>query len=71
MAYKIVLSDEAAEIFDELDKSVKNQIQKFFDRPTFKTNPKEFGKPLSYDLHGLWRYRVGDWRIISKIKEMF
>ena len=30
---------------------------------------KSHGKPLSGNLSGLWRYRVGDYRIISKIEE--
>lgn len=30
-------------------------------------DPRRFGKPLKADLAGLWRYRVGNYRIICRI----
>lgn len=30
-------------------------------------NPRSRGKALVNNLKGLWRYRVGDWRIICDI----
>jgi len=32
-------------------------------------DPRRFGKGLKADLAGLWRYRVGDYRIICQIKD--
>jgi mRNA interferase RelE/StbE len=32
-------------------------------------DPRAFGKPLSGSLHGLWRYRVEDYRIICRIED--
>jgi mRNA interferase RelE/StbE len=32
-------------------------------------NPRRFGKPLTGDLKGLWRYRVGDYRIVAAIED--
>jgi mRNA interferase RelE/StbE len=32
-------------------------------------NPRDFGKSLQGDLSDLWRYRVGDYRIICEIKD--
>ena len=32
-------------------------------------NPRRFGKPLSYNKHGLWRYRIEEVRVICRIKE--
>jgi mRNA interferase RelE/StbE len=31
-------------------------------------DPRRFGRPLTADLSGLWRYRVGDYRIVAKIE---
>ena len=31
-------------------------------------DPRRFGRPLTADLKGLWRYRVGDYRIVAKIE---
>ena len=33
------------------------------------TNPRSCGKVLKGNLTGLWRYRVGDYRIICEIQE--
>ena len=32
-------------------------------------NPRAHGKPLTDNHTGTWRYRVGDYRIISEIQE--
>jgi mRNA interferase RelE/StbE len=32
-------------------------------------DPRRFGKGLKADLAGLWRYRVGDFRILCQIKD--
>jgi mRNA interferase RelE/StbE len=69
MAYKISFEEKAAEIFAELDKSVQKRIIRFLEKAGILKNPKSSGKPLTGDLKGLWRYRVGDYRIIAEIKD--
>jgi mRNA interferase RelE/StbE len=32
-------------------------------------DPRLFGKALSGDMKGIWRYRVGDYRILTKIED--
>jgi len=32
-------------------------------------DPRRFGKPLTGDLEGLWRYRVGNYRIVASIED--
>ena len=32
-------------------------------------DPRRFGHALTGDLKGLWRYRVGDFRIVAKIED--
>jgi mRNA interferase RelE/StbE len=32
-------------------------------------DPRRFGHPLTGDLKGLWRYRVGDYRIVAAIED--
>jgi mRNA interferase RelE/StbE len=34
-----------------------------------KENPRRFGKALTGDKAGLWRYRVRDYRIICRIED--
>lgn len=39
------------------------------DRVANETDPRRFGKALKADLSGLWRYRVGDYRILCQIRD--
>lgn len=32
-------------------------------------NPRLFGKPLRGALHGLWRYRVEDYRLLGRLED--
>jgi mRNA interferase RelE/StbE len=32
-------------------------------------DPRRFGRPLTGNLKGLWRYRVGDYRIVAAIED--
>lgn len=34
-------------------------------------NPRQIGKGLSHNKAGLWRYRVGDYRVICQINDDF
>ena len=33
-------------------------------------DPRRFGKSLKGTMKGLWRYRIGDYRIICQIRDM-
>jgi len=44
------------------------KIQEYLEVKIIK-NPKKFGKPLKGRLAGLWRYRVGDYRIICQLQD--
>ena len=68
MAYKVKWENTAIEILDELDNSIRERIIVFFDKVSIKENPRSSGKPLTGTLKGLWRYRVGDYRIIADIQ---
>ncbi|MDR1322993.1 MAG: type II toxin-antitoxin system RelE/ParE family toxin [Candidatus Margulisbacteria bacterium] len=67
MLYNIVWTEKAVNEYAKLDKSVKNQIGKYLDKLKV-SDPHNMGKPLSANLAGLWRYRVGDYRIVVEIK---
>ncbi|MBF0260191.1 MAG: type II toxin-antitoxin system RelE/ParE family toxin [Desulfamplus sp.] len=32
-------------------------------------DPRRFGEALRFDLSGLWKYRVGDYRLICDIQD--
>ena len=39
------------------------------ERVAGSADPRQFGKPLRMQLAGLWRYRVGDYRLICRLEE--
>ena len=47
----------AARVFDELDEIAKLE------------DPRSMGKGLTENKSGLWRYRVGDYRIVADIED--
>jgi len=64
--YTVEYTREAKKRIDKLDTSIKKIIQKSIDSLT--RDPYK-GKPLSYELAGLFSYRTSDYRIIYKIEE--
>jgi mRNA interferase RelE/StbE len=39
------------------------------ERIATNQDPRRFGHALTHDLKGLWRYRVGDYRIVALIED--
>jgi mRNA interferase RelE/StbE len=53
-----------------LDQGVQRRILKYLkERLATTQNPRRFGKPLTGDLKSLWRYRVGDFRLVCDVRE--
>jgi mRNA interferase RelE/StbE len=69
MAYKIKFEENASRLFDNLDKSTQKTIAKFLNRCELAENPRCFGKALQHKLYGLWRYRIGKYRLIANIQD--
>ncbi|HEY0306987.1 MAG TPA: type II toxin-antitoxin system RelE/ParE family toxin [Acidobacteriaceae bacterium] len=69
MAWRIELSTEAEKQLAKLDKQTGQRIGKFLSqRVAPLDNPRSIGSALQGERYGeLWRYRVGDYRIICKI----
>lgn len=63
----VVFSDNARKEFLKLDKPIQKQIQTYITRLQGLENPCSCGKALKGNFGGLWRYRVGDYRIICEI----
>ncbi len=53
-----------------LDRQVAQRIADYMrDRVIAADDPRQYGQALTGDLSGLWRYRVGDYRVICKIHD--
>lgn len=70
MSWTINVSEGAAKQFKKLDKQITKRITDYLaNKISNSINPRQHGKALSHDKIGLWRYRVGDYRIICKIED--
>lgn len=50
-----------------LDRSVRTRILDYLDEVAELPDPHQRGKALTGKLSGLWRYRVGDYRVVADI----
>lgn len=66
---KLEFSEAAKKTFSKLDKSVQRRIKNYLDDIVQLENPRSRGKALVGNLVNLWRYRVGDYRIICDIQD--
>ena len=54
----------------KMDSSTSKLIRTWIEKNLIDTeNPRIKGKALTGDLKGLWRYRVGDYRILADIQD--
>lgn len=62
--------DRARKELRKLNALLQKDILKYLrDRIAGENDPRRFGKPLAYDKHGLWCYRVQNARVICHIEE--
>lgn len=70
MAWKIEFADSALKSMRRLDMTQKRRIFDYLKSNIANSdNPRLFGKALTGNLAGLWRYRVGDYRVIVSIQD--
>lgn len=53
----------------KVDRQVANRIIAFLEDVAALEDPRIRGHALTGNFSGLWRYRVGDWRVIVKIED--
>ena len=70
MAWTIDYTQTALNQLRKLDKQSARRILDFLDeRVAQRDDPRSTGKALTGPLCGLWRYRVGDFRVICEIHD--
>lgn len=71
MAWKVELERSAEREIDKLDPQVARRLLGFLHgRVAVLDDPRSIGGPLKgAQLGGLWRYRVGDYRLICELKD--
>ena len=70
MVWKIEFASKVKKQMSKLDKSDARKVLDYLkERVASQENPRVFGKELKGNLAGLWRYRVGNYRIICEIQD--
>jgi mRNA interferase RelE/StbE len=70
LAWTASFDPRAFKELEKLDRMVQRRIVKFFqDRVLRRDDPRNLGKAMAGDKAGLWRYRVGDYRLICHIDD--
>lgn len=64
---KVSITKTAKKSLEKLDNNIQKRILDFLSDLETLENPRIKGKPLKGELKEYWRYRVGDYRILSKI----
>lgn len=68
--YKVEISEKALKNLKQLDKSIARMLLAWIEKHLEGTdNPRIHGNGLSHDKKGIWRYRVGNYRILANIKD--
>ena len=69
MAWKIEVSEKAFRALRKMDKQTARRIRNELSEIAKLEDPRSRGKALTGNLAGVWRYRVGDYRILCDIED--
>ena len=68
--WQIEYAEKAARELLKLDRQAAKRIKKYLDeRIATDEDPRRFGEALAENLAGLWKYRIGDYRVIVEIQD--
>jgi mRNA interferase RelE/StbE len=70
LAWTIEITRTAEKQITRLHRPAQQAIVNFLrERLSATENPRQWGRPLQGEKRGLWRYRVGDYRLVCDIKD--
>lgn len=70
MSWDYRFTERAVKQLKKLGSPAQKRVVEFLDTHIVDAaDPRQHGRALTGDLHGLWRYRVGDYRIVCQIQD--
>lgn len=70
MTWIVEFDDTARKELRKLDRQAQQEILRYLrERIATNEDPRRFGKALSRELTGLWRYRIQNYRLICNIED--
>jgi mRNA interferase RelE/StbE len=68
--WRVEFDRDAARDLKKLGADAQRLILRYVrERIAVADDPRRFGHALTGDLKGLWRYRIGDFRIVASIED--
>ncbi|MFZ2964507.1 MAG: type II toxin-antitoxin system RelE/ParE family toxin [Rhodoglobus sp.] len=67
MGYSLEYQETALRQLRKLDRQVARRIVDYLDEVAALDNPRDRGKGLTGDRAGIWRYRIGDHRVLCEL----
>lgn len=68
--YQVKFTDSALKQLQKIDKQTMRLIKNWIVKNLVDCeDPRVHGKPLMGSLKGVWRYRVGDYRLFADIRD--
>ena len=70
MAWSIEVTESAEKQLSKIDRGQQKRIINYLEsRIATAADPRQLGKPLTGEFSSMWRYRVGDYRLICSMKD--
>lgn len=70
MKYRLLFSKRALKELKKMDKAVSALIFAWLKKNIDgASDPRAFGKALKGDKKEMWRYRIGDYRVLANIED--
>jgi mRNA interferase RelE/StbE len=69
LAWRVEFDSAAEKAFRKVDRAWQARIVAYLEEVGSLPDPRVRGKSLTGRLSGLWRYRVGDYRIVCQIQD--
>jgi mRNA interferase RelE/StbE len=70
LAWQIIFNQKAKSELKKLDASIQRRVIDYLNNKILNlNNPRQLGGALHGKLQGFWKYRIGDYRILTKIDD--
>lgn len=69
MSWEVELSPDVVKWFRKADPQTARRVRDALRAITTLESPRDRGKALTGGLSGLWRYRVGDYRVVCDLQD--
>lgn len=65
--WRVETTEQFDRDFKKLDRAIQRRVMAYLEEVEKLDDPRQRGKGLSANHAGVWRYRVGDHRILAQI----